>query len=309
MSERDDLEELLQMAHERRLQALEHELDRRMSRRWRAPERQFGRGILKPVLALASVALAFLGAWLYDLSQSWEASSIVLRDARYEHPQLVLKESGDPVRLTQQLAGVPEQEPALRLVEPGLGTGVFRAPTEMLALEGLHDSKGNLFVIVGSKIVKIAPDKGNFFVIEGPQIIKIAPDEESSVIAENLDDPRSLAFDAEGNLLVVESGRGRILRVEAIAGEVKAGSPISVFAEGFASSARESEDIEAMREHRPERLDMGRRQEEHIEPVYVTVNKSGEIFVGGRAENGEAVVYKIARKSFKWWRFYCLYRC
>lgn len=288
MSERDELEELVRTTQERRAQALEHELDRRMSRLWRAPERRFGRRVLKPALALASLVLIFLGAWLYDLSQSWEASSIVLHDARYERPQLVLRESGDPVRLTRRVAGMPEQEPALLLVEPGLHTGVF-APTEMLALEGLRDSKGDLFVTVGSKIVKIASD------------------EESSVIAENLDDPSSLAFDAEGNLLVVESGRGRILRIEPKEGEVKAGSPVSVFAEGFASSAPEHRDIEAMRESRLERLDVART--ERVRPAYVTVNKAGEIFVGWWAENGEAVVYKIGRKSFKWWKFYCLYRC
>lgn len=291
MSEYSDLEELLKMAHERRLHALERELDRRMSRLWRAPERQFGRRVLKPALALASLLLIFLGAWLYDLSRSWEASPIMLLDARYERPQVVLREPGDPVRLTQQLAGVPEQEPTLRFEESGPFTGVFRAPAGIVAAAGLADGKGNRFFIMDSRIIKIAPGG------------------ESFVIAENLDDPRSLAFDSEGNLLVLESGRGRILRVEPKEGKIKAGSPVSVFAEGFASSSKELKDIAKMREERSEHLALELEPKERVEPVYLAVNKAGEIFVGGQAADGEAVVYKIGRKPFKWWKFYCLYRC
>lgn len=290
MSERDDLEELLTETRERHARALEQELDRRMSRLWRAPEHRLERQLLKPALALASVALLFLGAWLYDLSQPGGEGLIVL-DARYERPKVVLREPGDPVRLTQQIAGVPEQEPTLRLVEPGPLTGVFRAPEEMLVPAGLSDSAGNWFFIMDSKIVKVTPEGG------------------SSVIAENLDKPGSLAFDSEGGLLVLESGKGRILRVEPKDDEIQAGSPVSVFAEGFASAAREPKDIAAMHESKPERLTLELAPEERVGPVYLAVSKSGEIFVGGRAENGEAVVYKIARKKFKWWKFYCLYRC
>lgn len=291
MSERDELEELLKRTQEHRLHALEQELDQRLSRLWRAPERQLGRRALKPALALASVALFFLGAWLYDLSQPWEASSFMIFDARYERPQLALRKPGDPVRLTQQAAGVPEQEPepTMRFIEPGLHTGVF---SEKIAVSAsLADEKGNRFFIADSKIVKVTPE------------------DESSVIAENLSAPSSLAFDAEGNLLVVESGRGRVLRVEAVEGEVKAGSPVSVFAEGFARSTRELEDTKAMRESRSERLAWELKPEERVWPVYLTVNESGEIFIGGQASSGEAVVYKIERKRFKWWKFYCLYQC
>lgn len=280
MSERDNLEELLRETRERHARALEQELDRRMSRLWRAPERQLGRQLLKPALVVASVALLFVGAWFYDLSQSGGEGPIVL-DARYERPKVALREPGDPVRLTQQIAGVPEQEPTLRLVEPGPLTGVFRAPEEMLVPAGLSDSAGNWFFIMDSKIVKVTPKGG------------------SSVIAENLDKPGSLAFDSEGGLLVLESGKGRILRIEPKDGEIQLGSPISVFAEGFASAAR----------HDEEKFKEGLQLEEHVGPVYLAVSKSGEIFVGGRAENGETVVYKIERKKFKWWKFYCLYRC
>lgn len=290
MSKRDDLEALLKETHERRAQALEQELDRRVSRLWRVPERRFGRRLLKPALALASIALLFLGAWLYDLSRSGEPSTMIVLDTRYERPQIVLREPGDPVRLTQQIAGVPEQEPALRLVEPGPSKEMLRQ-LDIAIPAGIPDGKGNRFLIVDSKIVKITSE------------------DESIVIAENLDKPSSLAFDAAGNLLVLESGKGRILRVEAIAGEIRANSPVSVFAEGFASSAREPEDIAAMREERSERLALELKPEERVEPVYLTVSKTGEIFIGGQASSGEAVVYKIGRKSFKWWKFYCLYRC
>nr|BAL54686.1 hypothetical protein HGMM_F17E10C16 [uncultured Acetothermia bacterium]BAL58328.1 hypothetical protein HGMM_OP1C023 [Candidatus Acetothermum autotrophicum] len=288
MSERDDLEELLKETHERWAQALEQELDRRVSRLWRASERP--RRILKPAFALASIALLFLGAWLYDLSRSGEPSTMIVLDTRYERPQIVLREPGDPVRLTQQIAGVPEQEPALRLVEPGPSKEMLRQ-LDIDIPAGIPDGKGNRFLIVDSKIVKITSE------------------DESIVIAENLDKPSSLAFDAAGNLLVLESGKGRILRVEAIAGEIRANSPVSVFVEGFASSAREPEDIAAMREERSERLVFELKPEERVEPVYLTVSKTGEVFVGGQASSGEAVVYKIGRKSFKWWKFYCLYRC
>jgi sugar lactone lactonase YvrE len=67
--------------------------------------------------------------------------------------------------------------------------------------------------------------KGNWFRIEGSEIVKRAPTGEESVIVSGLDRPRGLALDPEGNLLVFEGGTGRILRVEAVDGELKPGAP------------------------------------------------------------------------------------
>ncbi len=282
MSEREDLEELLRAAYEHRAQALECKLDRRLSRLWRAPERR----LLKPALALASVALLFLGAWLYDLSQSGGAGPIVL-DERYERPQLVLKQPGDPVALTDQLAG--REAPPLRLIEPGLNAGIFRFE------EGMYTA--------------VAGDQaGNQFLAEGSgRIVKRSFKDEAiheEVVLEGLDHPNGLAFDRDGSLLVLEGGKGRILRVEPVEGEIKAGSPVSVLAEGFSRSVAQDSERMKQREHVALELAPGER----VKSVYLAVSERGEIFVGEQLD-GEAVVYKIGRKSFKWWKFYCLYRC
>lgn len=293
MNEQDDLEALLKRTREHRLHALEQELDRRMSRLWRAPERQLPHRLLKPALALAGIAVLSLGAWLYDLSQSGGASPIVLRDARYERPQLVLREPGNPVRLTQQIAGVPEQAlpEHLRLVEPGVHIR-FEAERYTAVVE---DQAGNRFLAEESgRIVKR--------VLQGDEF-------KEEVVLEGLDHPNGLAFDRDGSLLVLEGGKGRILRVQALEGEITARSQVSVLAEGFGSSVvlREDMSVRMMREE-PLRLNMELKPEERVRPVYLTVNERGEIFVGGQW-GGEAVVYKIGRKSFKWWKFYCLYQC
>lgn len=284
MSEREDLEELLRAAYEHRAQALECELDRRLSRLWRAPERR----LLKPALALASVALLFLGAWLYDLSQSGGAGPIVL-DERYERPQLVLKQPGDPVALTDQLAGRAAQAPPLQLIEPKLDTGIFRFEEGMYTAVA-DDGAGNQFLAEESgRIVKRS------FTDRAIQ---------AEVVLEGLDHPNGLAFDRDGSLLVLESGKGRILRVEPVEGEIKAGSPVSVLAEGFSRSV--AQDSERMKQG--EHLALELAPEERGKSVYLAVSERGEIFVGEQLD-GEAVVYKIGRKSFKWWKFYCLYRC
>ncbi len=300
MIERDDVEELLRVAQKRHAQALEQELDRRVSRLWRAPERR--KLLMRPALALASIAVLFLGAWLYDLSQSGGTSSIIqLRDARYERPQLVLRGPGDPVRLTQQIAGVPEQAPTehLRLVEPGLPTGIFQFEETRKYTAIVEDQAGNWFLAEESgRIVKR--------VIHGEAL------QREEVILEGLDRPNGLAFDRDGSLLVLEGGRGRIVRVEPIGGEITSGSPVSVLGEGFGKlSAPAEEEIESLKDvaaRREERLALELAPKERMEPVYLAVSASGDIFVGGQLD-GEAVVYKIGRKSFKWWKFYCLYRC
>jgi hypothetical protein len=288
MNERDDLGELLRAVYERQAQALESQLDRRLSRVLGVTQQRAARRLLKPALALVGLAAIFGSAWLYDLSQAGDSAGLVVLEAQYDRPKVVLREPGDPVRLTQQIAGVSEQAPTPYFVEPGPTTGVFRSPTEMDIQVGIADDKGNRFLVVDS------------------QIVKRTPEGESSVIRDDLDEPSALAFDSEGHLLVLESGKGRIVRVQAIAGEIKSGSSVSVFAEGFAGSAtsREGLSTQMMRE---EGLESQPR--ESVWPVYLTVNEAGEIFVGGRAAGGEAVVYKIGRKSFKWWKFYCLYQC
>lgn len=288
---RDDLEEMLRATYERRAQALEPQLDRKMSRLWRAPEHRPARRLLKPALALASLAVIFLSAWLYDLSQSSYAGPIVL-DERYERPQLVLKQPGDPVILTQQIAGGQSTEPPERFVEPGPHTGVFRLEQDIEPV--LVDHWGRRFLIGASgQIVK--------WTVENDEI-------KEEAVLEGLDHPISLAFDRDGNLLVLESGKGRILRMERIEGEIKAESPVLVVAEGFGRSVKtlrdRGESLKMLREEAPSQRDM----ERSAEPVYLAVSERGEIFVGGRLD-GEAVVYKIGRKSFKWWKFYCLYQC
>ncbi len=113
-------------------------------------------------------------------------------------------------------------------------------------------------------------------------------------------------------VLVLEGGRGRIVRVESVGSEIKSGSPVSVLAEGFGKlSVSAQEKIESLRDvaaQREERVALELTPKEHMELVYLAVSASGDIFVGGQL-NGEAVVYKIRRKSFKWWKFYCRYRC
>ncbi len=291
MNNRDDLEEILKTMYERRAQALMQQLDGRLSRVLKAPEHRPARQLLKPALALVSLAMLWLGAWFYDLSQSGSVGPVVL-DARFEHPQIVLQQPGDPVALTRQIAGLQSAEPSLRLVEPGLNTSVFRFYQEIEA--SLSDSWGNRFVLEESgRIAK-----------------RTLEDEEikEEIVLEGLDHPNGLAFDRDGSLLVLESGKGRILRVEPVEGEIRVGSPVSVLAEGFGKSVALREDLsERMmrREHRA--LELG--PEESVKPVYLTVSEQGEVFVGGQTETGEAVVYKIERKSFKWWKFYCFYQC
>lgn len=288
MSERDDLEKLLQATHERHAQALERELDRRMSRLWRAPERKPIGPLLKPAFALATLALIFLGAWLYDLSQSGGAGPIVL-DERYERPQLVLKQPGDPVALTDQLAG--REAPPLRLIEPGPKTGIFRVEIYTAVAA---DQAGNQFLAEKSgRIVKRSFKDGAI---------------QEEVVLEGLDHPNGLAFDRDGSLLVLESGKGRILRVEPVEGEIRAGSPVSVLAEGFGKSVALREDLSERMVREEHLLALELAPGERVRPVYLAVSERGEIFVGEQLD-GEAVVYKIGRKSFKWWKFYCLYRC
>jgi hypothetical protein len=144
---------------------------------------------------------------------------------------------------------------------------------------------------------------------QSSRIVKQTPQGETSVVIEGLDNASSLAFDSDGNLFVLESGKGRILRLEPVEGEIKAGSPVSVLAEGFGSPAVPIEDraVRMMREE-PSHLGLELKPEERAEPVYLTVNERGEIFVGGQLD-GEAVVYKIGRRSWKWWKFYCFYQC
>jgi hypothetical protein len=205
-------------------------------------------------------------------------------DERFERPQLVFRGPGDPAVVTRQLAGRPAFE-ELKFVEPGPNTGVFRSN------EGL---------VLG------VTSKGNWFRIEGSEIVKRAPTGEESVIISGLDRPRGLALDPEGNLLVFEGGTGRILRVEAVDGELKPGSPVSVLA--VVQLPREERSTEKPEETLKSGLGFV-LQDLVAGPVYLTVNERGEIFVGERTDNGKAVVYKIARKGFQWWKFYCLYQC
>jgi hypothetical protein len=308
MSEHDDLERMLLKVSERRIEALERELDRKLSRLWRVTSqltprppslREGGPGSawtvrlapstkglrVKIALALAGLAAVFVSAWLYDLSRSdRSAAGLVVLDERFDRPQLVFRGLGDPAVVTRQLAGHPAFE-ELKLVEPGLNTGVFRFD-------------GDLVLGVTSK--------GNWFRIEGSEIVKRAPTGEESVIVSGLDRPMGLALDPEGNLLVFEGGTGRILRVEAVDGELKPGSPVSVLA--VVQLPREERSTEKPEETLKSGLGFV-LQDLVAGPVYLTVNERGEIFVGERTDNGKAVVYKIARKGFQWWKFYCLYRC
>jgi hypothetical protein len=327
MSEHDDLERMLLKVSERRIEALERELDRKLSRLWRvhadlspdltprppsltgkgdqAPPGPFvlppsaarcpvqtksgrggaGGGVFKIALALAGLAAVFVSAWLYDLSRSdRSAAGLVVLDERFDRPQLVFRGPGDPAVVTRQLAGRPAFE-ELKFVEPGPNTGVFRFD--------------------GDPVLGVT-SKGNWFRIEGSEIVKRAPTGEESVIVSGLDRPMGLALDPEGNLLVFEGGTGRILRVEAVDGELKPGSPVSVLA--VVQLPREERSTEKPEETL--KLGLGFMLQDLVAgPVYLTVNERGEIFVGERTDNGKAVVYKIARKGFQWWKFYCLYRC
>jgi len=69
----------------------------------------------------------------------------------------------------------------------------------------------------------IACDKnGNVFVSDGERgkIFRIARNKNVSVVAENLDTPSAMAFDPNGNLVVVDSGAHVILRVDVASGKV-----------------------------------------------------------------------------------------
>jgi hypothetical protein len=288
MSEHDDLERMLLKVSERRIEALERELDRKLSHLWHVPSAlsPSTKGLrVKIALALAGLAAVFVSAWLYDVSRSdRSAAGLVVLDERFDRPQLVFRGPGDHAVVTRQLAGRPAFE-ELKFVEPGPNTGVFRSN------EGL---------VLG------VTSKGNWFQIEGSEIVKRAPTGEESVIVSGLDRPRGLALDPEGNLLLFEGGTGRILRVEAVDGELKPGSPFSVLA--VVQLPWEERSTEKPEETLKSGLGFV-LQDLVAEPVYLTVNERGEIFVGERTDNGQAIVYKIARKGFQWWKFYCLYQC
>jgi hypothetical protein len=196
----------------------------------------------------------------------------------------VFRGPGDPAVVTRQLAGRPAFE-ELKFVEPGLNA---------------------IRLDEGPTLGVTSTSKGNWFRIEGSEIVKRAPTGEESVIVSGLDRPRSLALDPEGNLLLFEGGTGRILRVEAVDGELKPGSPFSVLA--VVQLPWEERSTEKPEETLKSGLGFV-LQDLVAEPVYLTVNERGEIFVGERTDNGQAVVYKIARKGFQWWKFYCLYQC
>jgi hypothetical protein len=286
MSEHDDLERMLLKVSERQIEALERELDRKLSRLWRVPSAlspSTKELRVKIALALAGLAAVFVSAWLYDLSRSdRSAAGLVVLDKRFDRPQLVFKGPGDPAVVTWQLAGRPAFE-ELKFVEPGLNA--------------IRLDEGPTLGVTS---------KGNWFRIEESEIVKRAPTGEESVIVSGLDRPRGLALDPEGNLLVFEGGTGRILRVEAVDGELKPGSPVSVLA--VVQLPREERSTEKPEETL--KLELGSVLQDLVAgPVYLTVNERGEIFVGERTDNGQAVVYKIARKGFQWWKFYCLYQC
>jgi hypothetical protein len=128
MSEHDDLERMLLKVSERRIEALERELDRKLSRLWRVPSAlsPSTKGLrVKIALALAGLAAVFVSAWLYDLSRSdRSAAGLVVLDERFDRPQLVFRGLGDPAVVTRQLAGRPAFE-ELKLVEPGLTRECF----------------------------------------------------------------------------------------------------------------------------------------------------------------------------------------
>jgi hypothetical protein len=167
MSEHDDLERMLMKVSERRIEALERELDRKLSRLWRVPSAlsPSTKGLrVKIALALAGLAAVFVSAWLYDLSRSdRSAAGLVVLDERFDRPQLVFRGPGDPAVVTRQLAGRPAFE-ELKFVEPGLNA---------IRL----DEDPSLGVM----------SKGNWFRIEGSEIVKRAPTGEESVIVSGLD--------------------------------------------------------------------------------------------------------------------------
>lgn len=114
-------------------------------------------------------------------------------------------------------------------------------------------------------------------------VYKVWPDGRLSPVIEGLSRPRGLAFDRMGNLYILESGTGRVWRIEPVNGELVPQTS-KIFAENF-----------------------GQRDDSKLSDV--AISRTDELFVGAATAQG-TVVYKISPKQpTPWWKFFCWYRC
>jgi hypothetical protein len=147
-------------------------------------------------------------------------------------------------------------------------------------------------------VTELRDNQANLYLaqdLSAGSIFKITHDGQTVLLRQGLRRPRGLAFDASGNLYILESGLGRILRVEPMNGEITPQSPISVFAYGFSPVA-------TVDRSDPER-------ESELGPSYLLINQSGDLLIGDATAAG-TVIYKISPKQpTPWWKFFCWYRC
>jgi hypothetical protein len=115
-------------------------------------------------------------------------------------------------------------------------------------------------------------------------VYQVLPGGRLKPVIEGLSRPRGLAFDQAGNLYIVESGTGRLWRMENLNGTLSPNSS-KVFAENFASTDR-------------------------AELSDLVINGNGDLFVSATMANQASVVYQISTKQpTAWWKFFCWYRC
>jgi hypothetical protein len=177
---------------------------------------------------------------------------------------------------------------------PGDGLLVGASPPGAMASAVSHYST----VTTRSARVEITDERGNVYLVQQTalaDLMQITPDGRQLVLLEGLQYPRALALDRAGNLYVLESGMGRILRVDAVDGEITPFSPIAVFALGFSTLLG----VDRLR----------KRGVEELDPSYMFINELDEIYVGDATPRG-TLVYKISpREPTPWWKFFCWYRC
>ena len=169
---------------------------------------------------------------------------------------------------------------------------VSTTPNES-SLFGWLSPRANLFS--SDYVARVTDTAGNLYIAQDANagnLYKVSPGGQPMLLLQGLQRPRGLAFDRTGNLYVLESGKGRILRVESVNGEISPSSPISVFALGFSPL-----------------FSVNRVSEDALGPSYLVIDEDGEFFVGDATAQG-TVVYKITPKQpTPWWKFFCWYRC
>lgn len=169
---------------------------------------------------------------------------------------------------------------------------VSTTPSES-SLFGWLSPRANLFS--ANYAARVTDTAGNLYIAQDANsgnLYKISPGGQPMLLLQGLRRPRGLAFDRMGNLYVLESGKGRILRVESVNGAISPSSSISVFALGFSPL-----------------FSVNPVSEDTLGPSYLVIDEDGEFFVGDATAQG-TVVYKITSKQpTPWWKFFCWYRC